>query len=66
MWDQFQLGRVLLDRLSDVFEQEPLKESPFYEMNNVIMTPHLGASTKEAQTNVSVEIVEQFIEFFKQ
>ncbi|OQA91910.1 MAG: D-3-phosphoglycerate dehydrogenase [Elusimicrobia bacterium ADurb.Bin231] len=48
----------------DVFEKEPLCESPFFEMNNVIMTPHLGASTIEAQTNVSVEIVKQMIQYF--
>ncbi|HAM37782.1 MAG TPA: phosphoglycerate dehydrogenase [Elusimicrobia bacterium] len=48
----------------DVFEKEPLTESPFFEMNNVIMTPHLGASTEEAQTSVSVEIVKQLVEYF--
>ncbi|OGS45127.1 MAG: phosphoglycerate dehydrogenase [Elusimicrobia bacterium RIFOXYD2_FULL_34_15] len=48
----------------DVFEKEPLTESPFFEMNNVIMTPHLGASTEEAQTNVSVEIAKQLEEYF--
>ncbi|MDO8734191.1 MAG: phosphoglycerate dehydrogenase, partial [Elusimicrobiota bacterium] len=48
----------------DVFEKEPLCDSPFFEMDNVIMTPHLGASTEEAQTNVSVEIAKQLIEFF--
>ena len=49
----------------DVFEKEPLTESPFFELNNVIMTPHLGASTEEAQTNVSVEIAKQLIEYFE-
>lgn len=49
----------------DVFEKEPLCESPFFEMNNVIMTPHLGASTLEAQINVSVEIAKQLVEFFE-
>jgi len=49
----------------DVFEKEPLCESPFFEINSVIMTPHLGASTVEAQTNVSVEIVKQMIQYFK-
>ena len=49
----------------DVFEKEPLCESPFFEINSVIMTPHLGASTIEAQTNVSVEIVKQMIRYFK-
>ncbi|MFH1540629.1 MAG: phosphoglycerate dehydrogenase [Elusimicrobiota bacterium] len=48
----------------DVFEKEPLQESPFFEINNVILTPHLGASTEEAQTNVSVEISNQLAEFF--
>jgi D-3-phosphoglycerate dehydrogenase len=48
----------------DVFATEPLCESPFFEMNNVIMTPHLGASTEEAQTSVSVSIAEQLSEFF--
>ncbi|MFA5778820.1 MAG: phosphoglycerate dehydrogenase [Elusimicrobiota bacterium] len=49
----------------DVFEKEPLCESPFFDMNNVIMTPHLGASTEEAQTNVSVEIAKQLMEYFE-
>jgi len=43
----------------DVFEQEPL--SPDYELlklDNVITTPHLGASTEEAQVNVAIEIAE--------
>jgi len=48
----------------DVFEKEPLCDSPFFELNNVIITPHLGASTEEAQTNVSVEIAKQLSEFF--
>ena len=40
----------------DVFEQEPLLDSPLLELDNVVVTPHLGASTKEAQVNVAVEI----------
>ncbi|MDD5687439.1 MAG: phosphoglycerate dehydrogenase [Elusimicrobia bacterium] len=48
----------------DVFEKEPLVESPFFEINSVIMTPHLGASTEEAQTNVSVEVAKQVVEYF--
>ena len=35
----------------DVFETEPPENSPLFEMDNFICTPHLGASTKEAQTN---------------
>jgi len=43
----------------DVYEQEPLsKESPLRALPNVVMTPHLGASTMEAQQNVAIEIAE--------
>ena len=40
----------------DVFEQEPLLDSPLLELDNVVVTPHLGASTYEAQINVAVDI----------
>ncbi|HEY0947456.1 MAG TPA: phosphoglycerate dehydrogenase [Opitutaceae bacterium] len=44
----------------DVFEDEPLaKESEFRALPNVVLTPHLGASTAEAQDAVGVEIAEQ-------
>lgn len=44
----------------DVFSSEPLGESPLTELGcNVILTPHLGASTAEAQINVAVDVAEQ-------
>ena len=44
----------------DVFASEPLGESPLCEIDNhLILTPHLGASTEEAQTNVAVDVAEQ-------
>jgi D-3-phosphoglycerate dehydrogenase len=44
----------------DVFEQEPLaKDSEFRTLSNVVLTPHLGASTAEAQESVGIEIAEQ-------
>jgi D-3-phosphoglycerate dehydrogenase / 2-oxoglutarate reductase len=44
----------------DVFEKEPLGESPLCQVNgNLILTPHLGASTEEAQTNVAIDVAEQ-------
>ncbi|MCT0252537.1 phosphoglycerate dehydrogenase [Synechocystis sp. CS-94] len=43
----------------DVFAQEPLGESRLREFSNVILTPHLGASTEEAQVNVAVDVAEQ-------
>jgi D-3-phosphoglycerate dehydrogenase len=49
----------------DVFEQEPPKDSPLLELDNITFTPHLGASTHEAQVAVSVEIARQAVTFFK-
>ncbi len=44
----------------DVFEEEPLaKDSEFRTLPNVVLTPHLGASTAEAQESVGIEIAEQ-------
>ncbi|MCS6969642.1 MAG: phosphoglycerate dehydrogenase [Planctomycetota bacterium] len=49
----------------DVFAEEPLPaNSPLLGVPNVILTPHLGASTEEAQTKVSVDIAQQFNAFF--
>jgi D-3-phosphoglycerate dehydrogenase len=43
----------------DVFDQEPLPaDHPLRSVNNVVLTPHLGASTEEAQLNVALEIAE--------
>ena len=46
----------------DVFEKEPPGKSPLLSLPEVVVTPHLGASTKEAQYNVSVEIANQIID----
>jgi D-3-phosphoglycerate dehydrogenase len=44
----------------DVFENEPLGESPLCDLGKeVILTPHLGASTAEAQVNVAIDVAEQ-------
>jgi len=43
----------------DVFEKEPLAaDNPLLQVDNVIITPHLGASTEEAQVNVAVEVAQ--------
>jgi D-3-phosphoglycerate dehydrogenase len=47
----------------DVYEQEPPKNSPLFELDNISFTPHLGASTREAQVAVSVEIARQAVTF---
>lgn len=49
----------------DVYEQEPPpKDHPLFKLNNVVLTPHLAASTEEAQLKVSVDIAEQMVDFF--
>ncbi|MGF7186514.1 D-3-phosphoglycerate dehydrogenase [Desulfitispora alkaliphila] len=40
----------------DVFESEPATDSPLFEFNSVVVTPHLGASTEEAQVNVAIDV----------
>ena len=45
----------------DVHSVEPRHESPLYEFNNVTVTPHIGANTKDAQKNVGKVIAEQVI-----
>jgi D-3-phosphoglycerate dehydrogenase len=52
-------GQVAMAAI-DVFEQEPVKDSPLLNLGNkVVLTPHLGASTEEAQINVAVDVAEQ-------
>jgi D-3-phosphoglycerate dehydrogenase len=50
----------------DVYEVEPAKENPLFGLPNVICTPHLGASTSEAQENVALQIAEQMADFLLQ
>ncbi len=50
----------------DVYEKEPLDpKSPLLDVPNLVLTPHLGASTEEALLKVSVDVADQFIRFFK-
>ncbi|MFO1071827.1 MAG: phosphoglycerate dehydrogenase [Geminicoccaceae bacterium] len=47
----------------DVFAVEPAKQSPLFELEDVVVTPHLGASTGEAQENVALQVAEQISDF---
>ena len=47
----------------DVFEIEPPGECRLFELDRIICTPHLGASTQEAQTNVAVAVAQQIIDY---
>src|SRR5262249_48652308 len=47
----------------DVFAEEPATENPLFGHANVVCTPHLGASTTEAQENVALQIAEQMSDY---
>ena len=48
----------------DVFAEEPVRDSPLLSAPHVILTPHVAASTKEAQARVAADIAEQVLAFF--
>jgi D-3-phosphoglycerate dehydrogenase len=60
LYDSLKSGKVAGAAL-DVFEEEPVVCNPICELPNVIVTPHLGASTQEAQINVAVQVAEQVV-----
>ncbi|MBO6783472.1 MAG: phosphoglycerate dehydrogenase [Alphaproteobacteria bacterium] len=47
----------------DVFEEEPAKENALFGLANLVCTPHLGASTDEAQVNVAIQVAEQMSDY---
>ncbi|AFK22931.1 D-2-hydroxyacid dehydrogenase [Pyrococcus sp. ST04] len=50
----------------DVFEEEPLpKDHPLTKLDNVVLTPHIGASTYEAQERAGVEVAEKIVKILK-
>ncbi len=64
LYDAMKSGKVAGAAL-DVFETEPPGKSPLFEMDKFVCTPHLGASTREAQTNVAVAVAGQIIDYLK-
>jgi D-3-phosphoglycerate dehydrogenase len=49
----------------DVFAEEPPKSSPLLTAKNILLTPHLGASTAEAQTAVSTDAVDSLLDYLQ-
>jgi D-3-phosphoglycerate dehydrogenase len=62
---QFILNGKVAGAALDVFTVEPPKNNPLLSLDNVISSPHIGASTIEAQTRIGEEIAEIVINFFK-
>lgn len=48
----------------DVYETEPCTDSPLYALDQVVATPHLGASTEEAQEKAGIAVAESVVAFF--
>lgn len=62
LYDALKSGKVAA-AACDVFEVEPPTGNPLLELDNLIATPHLGASTDEAQDNVAVAVSEQIADY---
>lgn len=62
LYDALKSGKVAGAAL-DCFEVEPAVGNPLFEFDQVICTPHLGASTDEAQENVAIAIAEQLVDY---
>ncbi|MEI7590830.1 MAG: phosphoglycerate dehydrogenase [Deltaproteobacteria bacterium] len=62
LYDALTSGKVAGAAL-DVFEEEPTKNTQLIALDNVICTPHLGASTDEAQVNVAIAVAEQIVAY---
>ncbi len=49
----------------DVYENEPLKESKLFELDNIVLTPHIGAQAKEGQTRAGIEVAKKIADALK-
>ncbi len=49
----------------DVFHQEPLKDSPYYNMDNVLLSPHIAGATDEAQEAIGIQLAHQVRDYLK-
>lgn len=65
LFDAIQSGKVAGAAL-DVYAEEPSKGHKLYTLEQVIGSPHVGASTSEAQARVGAEVAEKMIEFYKE
>ena len=57
---------VIAGAAIDVYETEPAIENVMFGAKNLLLTPHLGASSKEAQSNVAIDVANQVADFLKE
>jgi D-3-phosphoglycerate dehydrogenase len=62
LYEAIKSGKVAAAAM-DVFEKEPPENNPLLTLDNVVCTPHLGASTEEAQENVALAVAEQIADY---
>lgn len=56
---------VITGAAIDVYEKEPATENVMFGAKNLLLTPHLGASSKEAQSNVAIDVANQVADYLK-
>ena len=59
-------NNVIAGAAIDVYETEPATENVMFGAKNLLLTPHLGASSKEAQSNVAIDVANQVADFLKE
>jgi D-3-phosphoglycerate dehydrogenase len=57
---------VIAGAAIDVYEKEPATENVMFGAKNLLLTPHLGASSKEAQSNVAIDVANQVADYLKE
>jgi len=60
LYDALKSGKVAMAGI-DVFEKEPATDNPLLDLDNVTVTPHLGANTRESQQNIAIQAAENAI-----
>ena len=58
-------NNVIAGAAIDVYEKEPATENVMFGAKNLLLTPHLGASSKEAQSNVAIDVANQVADYLK-
>lgn len=56
-------NKVIAGAALDVYTSEPFESNPFLGLDNIVMTPHLAASTDEAQITVAVDVAKQMVDY---